>query len=67
VAGLPHFRVHDLRHTFASHAVMAGIPLHVVQRWLGHSTPQLTMRYAHLSPEYQAERIELLDLALEKK
>lgn len=48
-AGIPHVRIHDLRHTFASHAVMAGHPLPIVGRLLGHTQIQTTMRYAHLA------------------
>jgi len=48
-AGIPKVRIHDLRHTFASHAVMAGHPLPIVGRLLGHSQIQTTMRYAHLA------------------
>ena len=48
-AAIPKVRIHDLRHTFASHAVMAGHPLPIVGRLLGHSQIQTTMRYAHLA------------------
>ena len=59
-AGLDGVRLHDLRHTFASHAVMRGVPLPVVSRLLGHRNPRMTFRYAHVGdPEIQAaaERI----------
>lgn len=48
-ASLPDVRIHDLRHTFASHAVMNGTPLAVVSKLLGHSKIGTTMRYAHLA------------------
>src|SRR5450432_448324 len=47
-AGLRRIRWHDLRHTFASQLMMAGVPIRQVQDWLGHSTITMTMRYAHL-------------------
>ncbi len=46
-AGLEDVRLHDLRHTYASHAVMQGTPLPVVARLLGHSRTAMTLRYAH--------------------
>ncbi len=59
-AGIADTRLHDLRHTFASHAVMAGVPLPVVSRLLGHAHLRMTLRYAHVSDretEAAAERI----------
>ena len=59
-AGLEDVRLHDLRHTFASHAVMQGMPLPVVARLLGHSQTAMTLRYAHVGDretEAAAERI----------
>lgn len=48
-AGLPHLRIHDLRHQYASFLVNAGRTLYEVQQILGHSDPSVTQRYAHLS------------------
>ena len=42
-------KAHYLCHTFASHAVLRGIPLPVVSRLLGHKQPSMTLRYAHVS------------------
>lgn len=39
---------HILRHTFASHHIMRGVPLTVVSKWLGHASITMTMKYAHL-------------------
>ncbi len=53
-------RLHDLRHTMASHAVMNGVPVPVVSRLLGHSNVRMTLRYAHLADrdvEAAAERV----------
>ena len=44
---------HTLRHTYASWAVMAGVPLYQVGKALGHKTLTMTQRYSHLAPESQ--------------
>jgi integrase len=48
-ADLPHLRCHDLRHQHASLLINSGRSLYEVQKILGHSTPIMTQRYAHLS------------------
>lgn len=48
LAGLEHVRIHDLRHTYASHALASGLDLVMVGKLLGHSQYQTTMRYIHL-------------------
>ena len=59
-AGIEDCRLHDLRHTHASHAVMNGVPVPVVSRLLGHTNTRMTLRYAHLGDrdiEAAAERV----------
>ncbi|WP_231747164.1 tyrosine-type recombinase/integrase [Burkholderia sp. BDU5] len=46
---------HVLRHTFASHFMMNGGNILTLQRILGHSSLQMTMRYAHLAPDHLQE------------
>lgn len=48
-AGVDHVRIHDLSHSFASLEVGNGASLYKVQSLLGHSSPQMTQRYAHLA------------------
>lgn len=51
IAGIKEFRLHDLRHTFASIAINNGASLFEVQKLLGHHSSQMTQRYAHLADE----------------
>ena len=44
----PSVRLHDLRHTFASHLASNGVSLQIIGKLIGHSVAQTTMRYAHL-------------------
>ncbi len=59
-AGIRKIGWHGLRHTFASHLVMRGVPLKAVQELLGHRDIRTTMRYAHLSPQARREAVESL-------
>ncbi len=55
-SGLPRIRLHDLRHTHATIALRAGIPVKVISERLGHENPAFTMKqYAHVLPGMQAE------------
>ena len=60
-AVLDHLTLHTLRHTFASHLVMAGVDLPTVQRLLGYKDIKTTMRYAHLAPEHLRMSTAMLD------
>jgi integrase len=55
-----HVHPHMLRHTFASHAMMRGVPVQVIQKWLGHAHITTTERYAHLRPDTGDDLIALL-------
>ncbi|MEJ8569170.1 site-specific integrase [Elongatibacter sediminis] len=59
-AQLEDFRLHDLRHDFASQLVMNGIDLYRVKELLGHGTIEVTQRYAHLAPHTLAEAVEAI-------
>jgi integrase len=59
---ITNFRWHDLRHTFASRLVMAGVPLRAVQILLGHKRLETTLRYSHLGETHLREAVERLTL-----
>ncbi len=52
---------HVLRHTFASRLVMSGVDIRTVQELLGHADINMTMRYAHLSPDHKRGAMEAME------
>jgi integrase len=63
----PTIRIHDLRHTFASHLVSSGESLHIVGKLLGHTQPQTTARYAHLADSTLREAVNNFGRIFEMK
>ncbi len=56
-------RFHDLRHTFASQFMMSGGSLYDLQKILGHTKIEMTMRYAHLSADHLATAINIVSFS----
>lgn len=63
-ANLENVRVHDLRHTHASHLVSSGLSLSVVGKLLGHTQAATTQRYAHLADEPLREATEIFSQSI---
>jgi integrase len=59
-AGIEGLRFHDLRHTFASRLVAAGVDLITVKDLLGHHSVKVTERYTHTNAEQKKKAIEIL-------
>jgi integrase len=55
--------MHTLRHTFASYLIMQGVDARTVQEYLGHSTLQVTEKYAHLSKNHKHQAVEVLNFS----
>ena len=64
LAEIPDVRIHDLRHSFASFAVLSGGTLPVIGKLLGHNTPITTARYAHLANDPVTHLAELTGSAI---
>lgn len=65
-AGIKDFTFHDLRHTFASHLVMAGVDLITIKELLGHSSLKMVLRYAHLASSHKVNAMNVLDEKLKE-
>ena len=61
-SSIPRCRFHDLRHTFATRLVLAGVDLATVMQLMGHASISTTMRYAHPNPPHKREAVGRLDL-----
>jgi len=59
-AGLIGYHLHDLRHTYASHLVMAGVDITTVSRLMGHKSLTMTLRYSHLAKDHLDTAVNLL-------
>ncbi|PHM67731.1 integrase [Xenorhabdus stockiae] len=60
-AGIENFRFHDLRHTWASWLVQAGVPLSALQEMGGWESIEMVRRYAHLAPNHLTEHAKKID------
>ncbi len=65
-AGIRDFKFHDLRHTFASHLVMAGVDITTVSKLLGHKSLTMTLRYSHLAPNHLQNAVNMLNITGEE-
>ena len=65
LAELPNLRMHDLRHTYASHAAAQSETLPMIGRLLGHRRVQSTARYAHLDDRDVVRAVEVVGEAIE--
>jgi len=61
---LPDVRIHDLRHSFASTAIMDNVPLATIGKLLGHVLPETTAKYAHLSDDVIGDAADRISASL---
>ena len=52
------FAFHQFRHTVATRMINLGVPVHIIQRYLGHEPPATTMVYAHIHDETLRKEVE---------
>ena len=65
-AGLPSIRFHDLRHTFATHAIASGVDAKTLSGILGHTNASFTLdRYTHVTTEMQRNAANIMDGVIE--
>jgi len=66
-AGLPHIRFHDLRHSYVSMLINASVPINVISRMVGHSSPEITWKvYSHIYPKSESEAVDALEKVILK-
>jgi integrase len=56
-----HFRLYDLRHTYATRAAQAGVDVLALAALLGHTTVQMTSRYVHPTDQHKQEAVQKLE------
>ncbi len=61
-SGIDKCRFHDLRHSFASLLVMAGVDISTVQELMGHKDITMTKRYSHPTPQHKKQAVERLNI-----
>ncbi len=63
-SGINHCRIYDLRHTFATNLVMAGVDIVTVQELMGHKDISMTKRYSHPTPEHKKQAVNKLNIGV---